>query len=55
MPSWSAKDIISLFLLKGFPGTCNVMMFIVYGFGVGDFTLFIRKDLGKIAAGYIWG
>jgi len=30
------RTLFRTILLKGFPETCNVMMFIVYGLGVGD-------------------
>jgi hypothetical protein len=33
-------------LLKGFPETCNIMMFIVYGLGVGDFITSHPQGLG---------
>jgi hypothetical protein len=43
------RTIFRFILLKGFPETCNVMMFIVYGLGEENLALVICMDWGGMA------
>jgi len=41
------RTLFRFILLKGFPETCNAIMFIVYGLGVGDLSTSHPQGLGE--------
>jgi hypothetical protein len=50
------RTLFRFILLKCFPETCNVMLFIVYGLGVVDFSTSHPQGLGGgMGTGYICG